>query len=223
MTAKIITIAQQKGGAGKTTLAAQLAVGLTAARLRVATVDIDPQGSLTLWQDQRAQTLQDANTIPHRTSTGARLTSDMRDLRDQVDVIIVDSPPHTMRDTVNAIEMADLVLVPVQPSPMDVWACGATLQQARSAGIPALVMLNRINARTALFDQMTDQLVSMGFDIAETTFGNRVAFAASMARGLGVVETDASTSLAATEVFDLVRELKKHVTLKAAKSTRAAA
>jgi chromosome partitioning protein len=77
MPTKIITIAQQKGGAGKTTLAAQLAVGFSCARMRVATIDIDPQGSLTCWSTLRNDALQDANAITHVSTQGWRLRKEI--------------------------------------------------------------------------------------------------------------------------------------------------
>lgn len=224
MSGKVITIAQQKGGAGKTTLTAQLAVGLVCARARVATIDIDPQGSLTLWHTVRQKELGDANTIEHVQLQGWRLPKEVRRLKDEVDFILIDSPPHTMTDALIAIREADLVLVPVQPSPMDVWACGGTIQKCKTEKVPALVVLNRINARAALFEQMCNALQGMDLDIAETTLGNRVAFAASILRGLGVAETEsAAASLSVREVFDLVREVRKHPALKGAKAGRLAA
>lgn len=223
MPGKVITIAQQKGGAGKTTLAAQLAVGLVCARAKVATIDIDPQASLSFWFAARMNTLGDANTIYHQQLQGWRLSKEIRHLRDDYDVIIVDSPPHTQTDATIAIREADLVLVPVQPSPMDLWACGATLQKAKSEGVPSLLVLNRVNPRAGLYDQMVATLDNMEFDVAATTLGNRVAFASSMLRGLGVAESESSSTTAVQEIFELVREIKKHKAIKQPKKTSAAA
>jgi chromosome partitioning protein len=222
MSGKVITIAQQKGGAGKTTLAAQLAVGLVCARARVATIDIDPQGSLSFWYAARMGTLGDANTIHHQQVQGWRLAKEIRTLRDDYDFIIVDSPPTAQSDATIAIREADLTIVPVQPSPMDLWACGATLQKAKAEGVPSLIILNRVNARASLFEQMTATLANMQLDIAETTLGNRVAFASSMLRGLGVAESESSSNTAVQEIFALVRELKKHKALKPDKKSAAA-
>lgn len=217
MTGKVITIAQQKGGAGKTTLAAQLAVGLTCARARVATIDIDPQASLSYWFAMRQKTLEDANEVHHQQLQGWRLRKEIQNLKEQgYDVIIIDSPPHTQTDATIAIREADLVLVPVQPSPMDIWACGETLRKAHSERIPALVVLNRVNMRAALYGQMFETLSNMKVDLADTTFGNRVAFASSMLRGLGVAESESAGAASSQEVFALVRELKKHKTMKSA-------
>lgn len=217
MAGKVITIAQQKGGAGKTTLAAQLAVGLTCARARVATIDIDPQASLSYWFAMRQKTLETANDIHHQQLQGWRLRKEIQNLKEQgFDFIIIDSPPHTQTDATIAIREADLVLVPVQPSPMDIWACGETLRRATTERVPAMVVLNRVNARAALYGQMFETLENMDVDMADTTLGNRVAFAASMVRGLGVAESESSSTTCVQEIFDLVREVKKHKAIKGA-------
>jgi chromosome partitioning protein len=215
MSGKVITIAQQKGGAGKTTLAAQLAVGLICSRAKVATIDIDPQASLTFWHTARQKTLEDADTIEHVQLQGWRLRKEVQRLKQDYDFIIIDSPPHMQTDATVAIREADIVLVPVQPSPMDLWACGATLMKAKSEGVPSLVVMNRVSTRATLYGQMMETLATMDLNIADTTFGNRVAFASSMLRGLGVAETEsAASSLAVQEVFALVREIKKHKAIK---------
>lgn len=215
--ATVITVAQQKGGAGKTTLTAQLAVGFTCARARVATIDIDPQGSLTQWHIMRNQSLGDANEIAHAQIQGWRLRKEIQRFTDEgYDIILVDSPPHTQTDATIAVREADVVIVPVQPSPMDIWACGETLKCAANEHVPAIVVLNRVNMRTSLYEHMVSALKSMKLNIAATTLGNRVAFASSMTRGLGVAESEPSSNTAVQEVFDLVKELKKHPVMKTA-------
>jgi len=216
MTTKIITIAQGKGGAGKTTLTAQLAVGLSCARASVATIDMDPQSSLTLWYSQRQKTLEDANEIEHVQVSGWRMGQDIDRLkREGYDYILIDADAHQQSEFAAAIRMADLVLVPMQPSPMDLWASGMVLQAARAEHTPALVVLNRVNMRASLFAQMMEMIDRMNIECAQTTIGNRVGFASSMLRGLGVCETEsASTSASVQEIFNLVREIKKHNAIK---------
>lgn len=216
MAGKVITIAQQKGGSGKTTLTAQLAVGLMCARARVAVIDLDPQASLSIWQAKRTATLEEANELTHLQMPGWRLGREIDRLkREGFDFILIDSHPHNPAEFVASIRMADLALIPIQPSPMDVWASGPVFQVARAEGTPTLVVLNRVNHRAAIFDQISDMLHQMKVECAQTTLGNRVAFATSMLRGLGVCETEsASSSVAVQEIFDLVREVKKHKAIK---------
>ena len=95
MTAKILTVAQQKGGAGKTTMAAHLAVAYTAAGKSVAAIDIDPQESLTQWYRRREARFGDAGAgLLVSSLKGWRLKNEVERLAREHDVVIVDSPPH---------------------------------------------------------------------------------------------------------------------------------
>jgi len=212
MPAKIITVAQQKGGAGKTTVVAQLAVTLSGNGSRVAVVDIDPQGSLTAWHMMRRRTLedQDAGGIHLSTVSGWRLGNELDRLRKDFDVVLVDTPPHAESEAKAAIRTAELVLVPVQPSPMDLWAIKPTLAAATREKTAALIVLNRMPPRGKLKDQVLQRLEEDGLPLAETLLGNRVAFAASMMDGKGVTET-ANATPAAKEIRALVTEIQARV------------
>lgn len=211
MPAHVITIAQQKGGAGKTTLAAQLAVtwarGRGQAPQRVAVIDIDPQRSLAGWHGVRSGTLEDGGGIRLTEVAGWRLSTELDRLRADHDWIIIDSPPHADTDAKAAIRAADLVLVPVQPSPMDLWAIGPTLEAARKEKRRAVVVLNRMPPRGTLPERITTELAEKEIPVATTTLGSRVAFAASMMEGLGVVETQ-PRAIAAQEIRALAAEVE---------------
>lgn len=215
MAAHVITIAQQKGGAGKTTLAAQLAVAWAKARKKVAVIDIDPQRSLAGWHSVRCEALgADAGGIRLTEVAGWRLSTELDRLRADHDWIIIDSPPHAETDAKAAIRAADLVLVPVQPSPMDLWAIGPTLEAARKEKTSALLVLNRMPPRGNLPDRVAAQLAENAVPVAKTQLGSRIAFAASMMEGLGVLETQ-PRSTAAQEIKALAEEVK--ATLKKAR------
>jgi chromosome partitioning protein len=94
----------------------------------------------------------------------------------------------------------------VQPSPMDVWATRPTLDLARQERVPALLVLNRVPARANLTELMASALQGLGAPIAATQIGNRVALAAALAEGRGIVEA-APTSRAADEVVALAKEV----------------
>jgi chromosome partitioning protein len=112
--AVVITVAQQKGGAGKTTLAANLAAALAPTR-RVALLDIDPQRSLARWHKLRIER-GGATHIDFSDVSGWRLANELDRLRKRHDVLIVDSPPQIETDAKLAVRVANLVLVPLQPS-----------------------------------------------------------------------------------------------------------
>jgi chromosome partitioning protein len=147
MTAKIITVAQQKGGAGKTTLAAHLAVAYTAMNKRVVAVDIDPQQSLSRWYGLRLDRMDGtpAGVLVSATE-GWRARAEVDRAAAGHDLVIIDSPPHAETEARIAIRAADLVVVPVQPSPMDVWATRPTLELAAAEKVPALLVFNRVQA-----------------------------------------------------------------------------
>ena len=203
--ARIITIAQQKGGAGKTTLAAHLAVAWSRQGRRVAAIDIDPQRSLTHWGNLRGK---DGRRMGFTlaTTAGWRLGIETARLLAEHDVILVDSPPHAEAEARAAIRAAGLVVVPVQPSPMDVWATKPTLDIARAEHRAVLLVLNRVAPRTKLAAEMSGRLDLNGVRLATTTLGNRVAFAASLAVGSGVTESDPG-SPAAAEIAALAAEI----------------
>src|SRR5271170_4297286 len=185
--AKVITIAQQKGGAGKTTVAAHVAVALSQKGNRVAVIDIDPQGSLGYWHNIREQNLGEGYTgLIFNSLSGWRVGSEVSRLRKQCDFIIIDSPPHTETEARTAIRNADAIIIPVQPSPTDLWATKATLDLAKAEKIPVRVVLNRVGANSRLAQTIGAELS----DLAETTLGNRVLFAASLLEGRTATEME---------------------------------
>jgi chromosome partitioning protein len=205
---QVITVVQQKGGAGKTTLTAQLAVGFLKAGLSVATIDIDPQGSLSLWYAARMASLGDDNALIHSQIQGWRLKKEADRLANECDIVLIDSPPHAESENTIAIRAADFVLVPVQPSPLDLWASRPTVQAIRNERAAALFVFNRVPPRALLTQEIANKLSDLGVPAAKQTLGNRVAYAASIAEGKGVVET-APSSTAAEEIIALVKEVRK--------------
>jgi chromosome partitioning protein len=207
--ARIVTVAQQKGGAGKTTLAAHLAVAWARDGHKVGVVDIDPQASLTKWFAERAR-VKDAVAIELRCVGGWRVQGEVEKLSKLVDIVVVDSPPHAETESKIAVRAADLVLVPAQPSPMDLWATKVTLDLARAEKRPALVILNRMPARGKLADQMRGKYAELGSPVADTVLGSRVAFAASMLEGKGITE-QSGAGAAAQEMKALAAEILKRL------------
>jgi len=201
--AKVITIAQQKGGAGKTTVAAHIAVALSQKGNRVAVIDIDPQGSLSYWHGIREEKLGEGYTgLIFNSLSGWRVASEISRLKKQCDYIIVDSPPHTETEARTAIRSADLVVIPVQPSPTDLWATKATLELAKAEKVPVKVVMNRVSANSRLALTIAAELP----ELTTATLGNRVLFAAALMEGRCATELEPS-STAAREVKELVKEI----------------
>lgn len=207
MPAKVLTIAQQKGGAGKTTLAAHLAVAFAKGGRRVAIVDIDPQASLGAWFEIRAQAPSPQAVPLHFSAvSGWKTATEVDRLKRHHDLVIIDSPPHAETEAKVAVRAADLVVVPVQPSPMDIWATAPTLELARAERVPILVVLNRVPPRGKIIEVMRARLTDQDLPVAAATIGNRVRFAASMLDGRTVVEQDPKGA-GAVEVVRLADEI----------------
>jgi chromosome partitioning protein len=205
----VITIAQQKGGAGKTTLAAHLAIAWAGQGRRVALVDIDPQGSLAAWHALRAERLGNGRTgLDFAAITGWRTAAEVERRAGNHDIVVVDSPPHAETEAKLAIRAADLVILPVQASPMDVWATRPTLDLAAQEKVPALLVLNRVPPRANLTETMLAKLAELGAIVAEARIGNRVALATALAEGLGITEAAAS-SRAAEEITAVAAEIAR--------------
>jgi chromosome partitioning protein len=207
MTATIITIAQRKGGAGKTTLAAHLGVAWAAAGRVVTLIDTDPQASLAQWYRRREERLGTCATrLGFAAVTGWRSADEIARRARDYEIVLIDSPATADGDARAVIRTAGLVLVPVQPSPVDVWATLPTLALAQQEGVPALLVLNRVPARATLTAAMRERLALYDVGLAAHGIGNRIAFAAAFAEGWGIVES-AVGSLAAAEIGGLAEEV----------------
>ncbi len=145
----VIAVAQQKGGSGKTMLTAQFAVAL-AGQARVAVVDIDPQASLTAWGKLRAQAPKAAGDITVTTLSGWRLANEVEKLKVSHDYVFIDTPPVIDSDARRAIRGADLVLIPLNPAPPDLWAAEGTLRLAAEEKRRAGLVFNRAPATSRL-------------------------------------------------------------------------
>ena len=219
MVAKVITVAQQKGGAGKTTMATHLAVAwASSGKRRVAVVDIDPQGSLSHWYKVREVRLgEDGTNLTFAAISGWRVRSELDRLKHTHDLIVIDSPPHTDAEARTAIRAADLVVIPLQPSPMDVWATSATIQICKQERVPVKMVLNRVHPQAKLTEALSGDMIGL----TANRFGNRVIFAGALMHGLGVTEAQPN-SIAADEVRALAKEIMAYLNRKTADARKSA-
>ncbi len=204
--ATVIVIAQQKGGAGKTMLAANLAVALAGLR-RVALLDTDPQRSLSRWHALRPT----AGVVPigFAEVSGWRLQGVLDQMRRDYDVLVVDSPPHLDTDARRAVRVADLILVPVQASAPDLWAAAGTMALAAAEKRRAVLVVNR--APTMSRDASLVTVRQEGHTVLPAVLGNRSIYAQAFARGLGVLEA-APRTIAAREVRALLEAINGMLT-----------
>jgi chromosome partitioning protein len=201
----VITVAQQKGGAGKTTISAHLAVALSQKGYKVMILDVDQQASLSAWHKIREQKFGEGYTgLAFSAIAGWRASSHINSAKEDYDFVIIDSPPHTEADAKAVIRASNLVIVPVQPSPTDIWATQKTVEILKEEGIKFVIALNRVTPKSKLAADMAKKLPAL----LKSQLGNRVTFASSLLEGRCVTETH-PTSTAAAEVKSFVAEILK--------------
>lgn len=201
----VVSVASRKGGAGKSTVAANLAVALAASGDRVALLDTDPQGTVTRWRAARPG---DATALEVEAVPGWRASGAVDRHRRGPGWVLLDTPPHDDTDARAAVRAADLVLVPLQPSLPDLWAVDGTLALASEERKPVALVLNRLPHRTRLRAEVEAEIARRGLPLLPAPLGDRVAFAHAFARGLGVVE-DEPRGPAAAEARALAEAVRR--------------
>ena len=189
MLSKVITISQQKGGTGKTTLAVHLAMAfIKYHNLKVAIIDTDPQGSLGKWFMIRSEKKVSNENLTFKTASlwGAQYES--KTLKNDHDIVIIDTPPKIESDARPSIEAADLVLIPMAASHVDFWATGAIAEIAKKANKKILAQINRSSQRSKLIDKTKEFIKSLDLQSTDTIIGNRQIYTSSMGEGKTAVE-----------------------------------
>jgi chromosome partitioning protein len=195
---RVIVVACQKGGSGKTTIAAHLAVQAGIAGQGPAVlVDTDPQGSLAQWRSARKEAAPALATakLVDLAANPAELWSG------KAAFAIIDTPPALTASIEQVIAIADLVLIPARPSPHDLRAIGATVAMARKAGKPFLFVLNGAAPRAHITAEAVAALSEHG-RVAPVILHQRSDYAVSMIDGRTVMETAAS-GRSAQEIAEL--------------------
>lgn len=198
----VITIAQQKGGSGKTTLAVNLAVAFSKAGQRVALLDTDPQGSLGRWFLMRREALGNAG-MDLSTASAWGVSYECEKLRKINDIVIVDTPPKVDADLRPALREADIVLIPLASSHVDLWATEGVLDLAARERKRALIVLNRLKSGTKLGAEVAAAAAGLNADLARSTLGQRVTFAETLGQGLGALEAPRSPAHAEVQALAL--------------------
>lgn len=181
---KTILITSQKGGSGKTTLARNLAVAASAEGKRVLCLDLDPQGSLRAWWGGREA---DEPSMLEADPNPSALSQTLKAAAKAFDLAVIDTPPAAPAWLADSIAAADLVLIPVRPSPDDLRAVGATVAAVTDAKVPFAFVLSQ-TPRAKITDEAARVLAQYG-RVAPVNVATRVIYAESGATGAGVTET----------------------------------
>ena len=185
----IISVLNIKGGVGETTVAVNLACSLQQAGQKVLIIDTDSQGSALAWQGQREQNDVMLISLPN----AVVLRKQALKLSEEYDTVIIDGSPNV--DTLAAVSIAlsDLILLPVGPSPLDIWASSKMVSkieeaQAINPSINAAFLVNKFNGRTLISQETEMVLKEYPLEMMDTKLGSRVAYADTMTQGLSVLE-----------------------------------
>lgn len=211
-------VLNQKGGVGKTTIAINLADAIArhcnsideqgeAGEAWVALIDADPQGSSAAW----GSAYKGAHVDVHRVEDHRQLANRVKELALTHDYIIIDGPPQVAEIAAAVIKLADFVLIPCTPSPLDVWAARDLVdlvkeRQRHYQGTPgAAFVVSREVQGTQLASQIRTTLAGYGLPVLQAGTINRVAYPGSIAAGSTVFEST-DTSKAANEILAIMRE-----------------
>lgn len=208
---KVIAVLNQKGGSGKTTIATHLARGLQLEGHTVLLVDSDKQGSARDWR-----AVDEDNPLPVIGLDRPTLDKDLKSVSDK-DFIVIDGSPQATDLAVSAIKAADFVLIPVQPSPYDVWATSDLVDIVRQriemtdGELKAAFVVSRAISNTNIGKEVASVLLDYGLPVLDTKIMQRVSYPNSAAIGKTVFDTEAANSSAVEEMTNLVNETKKIV------------
>jgi len=203
----IIALVGNKGGAGKTTLAVNLAAGL-ARQESVAVIDADPQGSALQWRAIAGDA-----SAPPVAAAEADLKCQAFKLLQDYRWVVIDCPPSVHAPQTGAVlGFGDLALIPVQPSPMDLWANVHIEQSIEDAhkvnpSLRTLLVINQLEPRTTLSRLVRDALSEIAFPVADTAVRRRAIYRASALQGKSVFDMGRRGADATAEIDQLIQEV----------------
>jgi chromosome partitioning protein len=203
----VIAFVGNKGGAGKTTLSVNLAAGL-ARYAETAILDADPQGSSVHWYANS-----DAARVTPVFPAQSGLLDQIDQLKGQYAYVIADCPPSVHAPQTDAIlKMADVAIVPVQPSPVDLWAT-VHIEQAISEAkaintvLRAYLVVNQMESRSTLSQLIREALAEIAVPVASTAIRKRAVYKASALEGRTVFDMGKRGAEAAAELDKLIKEV----------------
>lgn len=212
MTAKIIAVVNQKGGAGKTTLTMLLAGSLADRRKRVLVADADPQNTALHWAGIGEGFPAEVEDV---SGEEGKLHKALRRRQEEFDYIVIDSPPAASAPvTASALKAAHLALVPVIPSPLDLWA-SVRIREAiahargKNPELDSRLVVNQMQPNTVLAREVLGMLPEFGIPMLAASLKSRTAYRQCAALGATINALGHRAALAALEVDALRREVER--------------
>lgn len=203
----IISVLNQKGGTGKTTLAVNLARGYTIRNIKTLLIDSDSQGSAQRWHERSGGDLIDMTCLSMTT-----LDKDVLKFTKNYDRIIIDGIPRISPVTIAAIKAADIILIPVQPSPYDIWATEDLVRNVKDRIVmtdgktKAAFIVSRCIKGTNIGKEIVEQLLAFELPVFKNGTYQRVDYATSVDRGTTVLDPEYHKSEARKEIESLIIE-----------------
>jgi len=203
---RVISVLNQKGGSGKTTIATHLARALQLGGHKVLLIDSDPQGSARDWA-----AVDEAQPLAVVGIDRPTIERDLKSIAPH-DFVVIDGAPQAADLAISAIKAAHLVIIPVQPSPYDIWAASDLVDLVRQrievtdGGLQAAFVVSRHIAGTKLGGEITEALEGYGLPVLGTKIGQRVAYPGTAAKGTTVLDADPASD-AAAEIRALAEEV----------------
>lgn len=223
MTAKILVVCNQKGGVGKTTVAIHLAAALHRLGHRVLVADADPQGTATRWAASATDEKPFPLSVIGLAHAGGKLHRELRKFLDDYDFIVVDCPPAADSPVPqSALLVADLALVPLVPSPLDLWAAVGIRSIINAAmdineNLSAYLLLNQVQSGTTLAGEVKAILPEFGIPLLASQLSQRQIYRQAAAFGQSVYDLGAKANPAIGEVNALTSEILSNIKTLAAK------
>ena len=211
--AKIIAIANQKGGCGKTNIAMNLAVAFFIDKMSVLVVDADPQGTASRWSASADEDNPYPVSVVNLSVSGNKIHQEIRKLMSNYDIIIVDCPPSIESLSPQSVLLvSDLVIIPIVPSPSDLWATVGMKKLVDfvlgvNESLKSMMVINMYNNRTILAKDVVSAIDGFGIVVAETKIGLRNVFRTSSALGKSVFKSGKGSEEAKNEIIGLKKEI----------------
>jgi chromosome partitioning protein len=210
---KIISVANQKGGCGKTNITMNLAVSFFLDKKKVLVIDADPQGTASRWSASAEDNHPYPVSVINLSIAGNKIHQEIKKLMDKYDYIIVDCPP-SIESVIpqSVLLVSDLVLIPIVPSPSDLWATVGMKKLldfvlSVNETLRAMMVINMYNNRTILAKDVVEAIDGFDVKVANTKIGLRNVFRTSSALGRSVFDYGKDVEVAKKEIISLKKEI----------------